>query len=74
MVRLVIRLNRTSKLGATLIGIGVLMSVYARMNNGPLRLNQAGMVIFVAGFIVYFAGRAAHYKSRMRVPKDPDSE
>ncbi|MEE8104315.1 MAG: hypothetical protein V3T86_02135 [Planctomycetota bacterium] len=74
MVRLVIRLNRTSKIGATLIGIGVLMSVYARMNNGPLPLNQAGVVIFVTGFIVYFAGRAAHYKSRMRVPKDDAEE
>ena len=58
MVRLVLRLNPTSKIGATIIGIGVLMSVYARMNNGPLRLNQAGVVLFVVGLIVYFAGRA----------------
>lgn len=74
MVRLVLRLNRTSKLGATIIGIGVLMSVYARTNNGPMRVNQAGVVLFVVGLIVYFAGRASHYKNRMRVPKDPDAE
>jgi len=74
LVRLVLKLNRTSKLGATIIGIGVLMSAYARANNGPLRVNQAGVVLFVVGLIVYFAGRASHYKNRMRVPKDDTEE
>ena len=74
LVKLVLRLNTTSKVGATILAIGVLTSAYARINNGPLWLNQTGMVLFISGLLVYFAGRAAFYKSRSRVPKDPDAE
>ena len=65
--RLVIRLNAVSKIGATMIIVGVALSLYARAGGDNETWNRWGIITFVSGFIVYFVGRARDFRKRTRL-------
>ncbi len=66
LVRLVVRLNRLSKIGATMIMVGVLMAAYGRLKDHAT-FNQVGTGLFLSGFVVYFMGRARDWRERQKI-------
>ncbi|MCZ6786767.1 MAG: hypothetical protein O7E54_06335 [Planctomycetota bacterium] len=66
MVRLVVRLNRLSKIGATMIMVGVLLAAYGKLKDHAT-LNDVGTGFFLAGFVVYFIGRARDWRQRQKI-------
>ncbi len=69
MVRLVVRLNRLSKIGATMIMVGVALAAYGRLQDHAT-FNQIGTGLFFGGFVVYFVGRARDWRKRQMISRD----
>ncbi len=69
MVRLVIRLNRLSKIGATMIMVGVALAAYAKLKDHAT-LNEVGTGLFLGGFVVYFIGRGQDWRQRQKISRD----
>ena len=69
LVRLVVRINRVSKIGATMVMVGVLLAAYGRVKDHAT-LNDVGTGLFLGGFVVYFIGRARDWRQRQKISRD----
>ena len=69
MVRLVVRLNRLSKIGATMAMVGVMLAAYGRMKDHAT-FNEVGTGLLLGGFVVYFIGRGRDWRQRQKISRD----